>query len=427
MGDKLHFTKPLVESLDPAPAGRRTDHHDATLKGLIVQVTDRGSKTYYLYRRVHGKPTRVRIGRHPDISPAEARRLAEKEAGEIAKGANPNERKRTERAKAETLRATFDTLMAVRTYRPSTRRTYTNAIHHVFADWLNKPLNKITRDMVAQRHKRVGEDNGKAYADMAMRVLRSVLNFARARHENAQGESLLPPNPVARLSAERSWYKPKPREHYIREADLPAWFCTVRDYGEAPGFPTRTIAANLFELLLLTGLRVQEGLSLRWDDIDFSARTLTVRDPKNKKSLQLPFSDRIETLLKAQQAAAKAVWPDKDDEKETREWVFPSARGGRMTDPKKHLTAVRETFGEAFTHHDLRRTFAFFAARLVPEVARTRLLNHTPQTVTQRHYSPTDWTLLQESMQRITDFLMAKADAMPPSLQPVTKIGSDTQ
>lgn len=405
MDRQFNFTKGAISALPPAPAGKRIDYRDTQIHSLIVQVTERGSKTYYVHRRVQGKPKRVRLGRHPEITPAKARKLAEKTIGEIVEGKDPADTKRKARAQTVTLIQAFEDMLEIRSFTPSTEKNYKAVMNSVFKHWHNKQVHQITRDMVSQLHKRVGKENGESLANLAMRVFRSVYNFARARHENGKGESLLPPNPVQRLSDQRSWYKQKARDVVISESDLPAWFCTVRDYGNVPDYPTRAVVSALQEVLLLTGLRVSEALQLRWDDIDFSTPSLTVRQTKNGKPHHLPLSDHLEALLKARKQHSKG------------EWVFPSSRGGRLTEPKKHLEAIRETFGQSFTHHDLRRTFSFYAARLVPEAARKALLNHTAQDVTEKHYTPRDWALLQTSMQTITDFFMEKADPTPPSFR----------
>jgi integrase len=79
----------------------------------------------------------------------------------------------------------------------------------------------------------------------------------------------------------------------------------------------RSRYANLFELLVHTGLRRGEALSLRWADIDLDRRTLRVRgmlaridgalvvtEPKTAKSKRvLPLSDPAARVLRNVQHA----------------------------------------------------------------------------------------------------------------------------
>jgi len=63
--------------------------------------------------------------------------------------------------------------------------------------------------------------------------------------------------------------------------------------------PTR--AAKIFPILLRVlygcGLRSGEGRSLRWKDVDFENKVLTVREAKNLKQRFVPMSDSMATLL----------------------------------------------------------------------------------------------------------------------------------
>ena len=50
-------------------------------------------------------------------------------------------------------------------------------------------------------------------------------------------------------------------------------------------------------LILFTGLRKNEAAQLKWGNIDFKAKTLTVIDPKNHLDHILPLSDFLYELL----------------------------------------------------------------------------------------------------------------------------------
>lgn len=54
--------------------------------------------------------------------------------------------------------------------------------------------------MVAKHHQRLGIENGEAYANLAMRVLRALFNFAIGQYEDSQGRSLITENSVKHLS-----------------------------------------------------------------------------------------------------------------------------------------------------------------------------------------------------------------------------------
>ena len=95
MGKKtLGFTRASLEALPAAASGTRAYYYDKQISSLQVQVTDRGTKTYFVYKRINGRPRRVKLGRFPDMAPAAARNEARIKLGEIARGIDPDESKR---------------------------------------------------------------------------------------------------------------------------------------------------------------------------------------------------------------------------------------------------------------------------------------------------------------------------------------------
>ena len=68
---------------------------------------------------------------------------------------------------------------------------------------------------------------GEANANLVMRLLRSVLNFALAHYEHGFGKPLLTENPVQRLTRTRAWYRAERRQTVIKIHQLPAWYKAV--------------------------------------------------------------------------------------------------------------------------------------------------------------------------------------------------------
>ena len=103
---RFRFTKAAIEALEKPKTGR-TYFYDAKTPGLALCVTSTGTRTFYVYRKVDGKPERIRVGPWPDLNVEQARRQAARINGTIAKGRNPNDRRRDTR-NAPTLRELFD-------------------------------------------------------------------------------------------------------------------------------------------------------------------------------------------------------------------------------------------------------------------------------------------------------------------------------
>ena len=63
---RVKFTKAAILKL-PTPASGRVYHYDAGQPGLTVCVSSAGSRTFYVYKWVNGRPERIRLGRFPDL------------------------------------------------------------------------------------------------------------------------------------------------------------------------------------------------------------------------------------------------------------------------------------------------------------------------------------------------------------------------
>ena len=92
--NKLNFTKKLLQDLPTPDKGKRAYYYDNKVRGLGIAITDKGTKTFIVYRKVNGKPERVTLGYFPDLTIENARGLASEANAQIAIGKNPNKEKR---------------------------------------------------------------------------------------------------------------------------------------------------------------------------------------------------------------------------------------------------------------------------------------------------------------------------------------------
>jgi integrase len=398
----LHFTKAALAAVAAAPQGKRAYYSDTKIRGLQLVVTDRGAKSFVLYRRIAGRPTRYFLGTWPDLSPELARKKAEGIAGRVAFGEDVVQADRTDQARQVTLEQAFKEFKLGRPQlKPSTVHHYEGFLKLAFTSWKARALVALTKDQVADRHRALTREHGPYYADGAMRFLRSLVNFASAAYEAPDGTPLLPENPVSRLSRTRAWNGAKRRTTLIRAVQLKAWFEAVgvlQGAQEPPSAPLHNqgaLVADFLVLLLLTGLRRSEAAQLRWADVDLDGKTLTVHDTKNRDDHTLPLSDYLHELLERRRKVTEGVF------------VFPgTGDGGYLKEPRPQMAKVTKASGVAFTLHDLRRTFATVAESLdIPAYALKRLLNHRSQDVT-FGYVVVDVERLRKPMQVITDHML---------------------
>jgi integrase len=135
-----------------------------------------------------------------------------------------------------------------------------------------------------------------------------------------------------------------------------------RLYGIATAKRMQTsIRAKLGIRLGLSGLRMMEGVGLKWSQVDEREKVLKVWSKKNHKWRDVPMSDDLIAVFREQRAVNSAS-----------EWVFPMP-----TDPGRHITGAifqkiwinaRKAAGIASRYrgearfHDLRHTFATWTA-----------------------------------------------------------------
>ena len=231
--------------------------------------------------------------------------------------------------------------------------------------------------------------HGEAYANLAMRVLRALFNFAAGQYEDSQGKSLIPENPVKRLSQTRAWYRIERRQTFIKSHELAIW------YEALDQLQNKTLRDYLL-LILLTGLRRQEAATLKWEQVDLVGKTLTILDTKNHDSHTLPLSDYLYELLQLR------------NQHKTNAYVFPgTGSAGHIVEPRKQMAKVTQLSDIAFTVHDLRRTFITIAESLdIPAYALKRLLNHRMTNDVTAGYIVADVERLRKPMQLITDFIL---------------------
>lgn len=404
MTNRFNFTKKILVGIAAPEAGKRAYYYDSKLPGLTLSVTPTGTKSFMIYKKVKGRPVRHTLGRFPEMTVEQARREGQRVLGQIATGVDTMQQKKAARTKGVTLIETFeDFLEARKTLKPVTVHDYQRVMRESFPDWQNKPLLKITKDIVAKRHRQLGEKS-QARANLSMRVLRALFNFAAGEYEDENGVSLILENPVNRISHTRAWYRVERRKSVIKAHELPDWYAAVQAVkAETLGYQCSTICDYLL-LILLTGLRRTEAMQLQWKDIDFKERSLTVTDTKNHEQHVLPLSDYLYDLLSKRYEEAYSTF------------VFPGeGKKGHIIEPRKTMNKVTERSGVEFTLHDLRRTFITVAESLdIPAYALKRLLNHKMNHDVTAGYIISDVERLRRPMQMVTDYLMEKVGNKPP-------------
>lgn len=379
------------------------------------------TKVYIAEGRVNGKVVRVSIGKHGLFTAEQARNEARKILGQFARNINPNEVEKAERARAITLAQVLeDFLKARKNLKPRTVADYRSVMNTYLVDWQNKLITEITKDMIGKRHTAIAtglkitikDRNGKpkqahycspSQANLSMRYMRALFNFAASQYEDNNGQPIIHDNPVKRLSQTRAWYHIPRRQTVIKAHELGAWFSAVTALENDHTGRQREIVRDYLLLLILTGLRREEAAMLTWKNVDLKAKTLTVLDTKNRQDHVLPLSDYLYDLLVRRRSES------------VNKYVFPGdGTKGYLVEPRNQMERVTKESGIPFTLHDLRRTFITVAESLdISAYAVKRLVNHKMNNDVTAGYIISDVERLREPMQQITDYLLKCAGQKP--------------
>ena len=245
---------------------------DSELPGFGVRVYPSGTRMYVVQTRARGKSTRVTVGRHGVLTPEEARRraaliVARVKAGEepipaplaLKLDSGPTVADLAERYRVEHLDVRC---------KPSTVQTAQAAIRqHILPALGTLRLMEVERDNVMVLHGNLSETP--AMANLAVDVISRMFTMAQAWGMVPDGTD--PCREIVKYRARR-------RERFLTDGEF-------RRLGEelvaavAEG-KVSVHAAGAIRLLMLTGCRCNEILTLRWKDVNLDTSEFRLRDSK---------------------------------------------------------------------------------------------------------------------------------------------------
>jgi len=413
--NEITFTKKTLDNLELPTDTSRPVYHDKVVNGLDLRITRKGVISFFVLRRINGKVKRVTIGEYPATTIPQARDEALAVLGLISKGINPNSIKEGQLSKQTlTLEKVFEDYKRSRgtNLEESTIKGYKSVIDNQLGDWKKTPLSDIKRSMVEDRFiditngagKFVDKDGSPTRANTTIRVLRALFNYAMSQYVDAREEPLILHNPTAIISKNKAWNREKPRKGIVKEYNLKGWYEGIMKLPEHEKNLTKAnsseVARDFFIFVLFTGMRRNEALTLKWEDIDLKDKTFTVEETKNHEELALPLTWLLLEVLERR----------KNDNGNP--YVFEGeSPNSHLSPPKKQIEKAREIIGFHFTNHDLRRTFTTTASRLnLGKYTLDRLINHKtedPKDLTAR-YVNLDVEDLREPMNQITESIWSQ-------------------
>ncbi|HTL63639.1 MAG TPA: tyrosine-type recombinase/integrase [Pseudolabrys sp.] len=377
---------------------------DSKVAGLHVWIGKRKKTFRYQYEtpRLNGARGHTLIewlGEHPHHSADDAR--AKALAIQAARVRGEYVRPIVEAAPAQlTFGEAFEQYKAAITKEGKSPRTiadYQDKFNRHLVAWHKKALAAITRNEVSRQHTSITERarkvrkgkyaSGKYAANGAMRLARAVWNFAKNELETPGLPGLNP------FRSGKLYHREQARESGMGAKELPAWWAQLQKL-------PNPIRREMHLFMLLTGLRRQDVLTARWDNLDENRRSLRIPAPKGgvERAFDLPLSEPMLACLKRAKEAGNTFFPE-----QSQIWVFPAETG--------HVAEVKEDGKVKLSHtgHALRHSFRTLAGAAGIDRLRLKILmNHAVERDVTDSYAnvPALFDSLMDAQRRISAFIM---------------------
>lgn len=414
---KVKFTMARVEA-HACPSGKsQLFLWDEKTPGLGLRATAAGAKSYIFQAKVHGNTVRITIGDPKswpiDKAQEEARRLQRM----VDEGKDPRQVKVDQRIAAETRKAearrkdvmfseAWDHYLRARKPHWSERhyqdhenlasqggiprkRSKQLTIPGPLASLLPLKLSELSGDHIAEWLKSQAAERP-TMAALSYRLLRAFIRWAT---ETPEYRDIIPQDAYKARSVKEVVPKVKAKDgDCLQREQLPAWFDAVRKIGNP------VIGAYL-QALLLTGARREEMAALKWTDVDFQWRSLSLSDKIEESGRIIPLTPYLASLLSG--------LPRRN------EWVFssPAAKDGKLAEPRlAHNQALADAQLPNLTLHGLRRSFGTLSEWCeVPVGIVAQIMGHKPSAIAEKHYRRRPLDLLRSWHDKIEAWMLEQA------------------
>ncbi len=379
------ITKRTVDATKPVPT-RDVFLWDDLLNGFGLRVKPSGAKSYLIqYRNQEGRSRRYTFPNQSGMTPDEARKKAEDLFALIRQGRDPASERDAQKDEPTFAEFTKRFLAEyVCNKKPRTATEYERMLEkYVNPQFATRKVHAITRDDVGKLHHKLRDTPYQANKVLAL--LSKMFNQAEAWGYRADGT-----NPCRHIAK----YREEKRRRYLSGDEL-LWLGRALIKAETTEKREEKVEAGALRairLLLYTGARLNEVLTLKWEHVDLEHGLLLLPDSKTG----------AKTIVLSEPAVALL-----NEVPQKKGWVIPGRfDGNHLTDMKKQWARVKglvdtlqaEAQAEGKLKpddrvdisgvrlHDLRHTFASWGASGglgLPIIG--ALLGHTQAQTTARY------------------------------------------
>jgi integrase len=434
---------------------------DADKKGLRLRVTKAGGKHWQFETRIKGKLFTRALGEWPAVSIDAAKTEAHRLRGLTEAGTDPRELERQQQIEKA---AANEAAAAIQTQQAQQKAAQALTVGEVWKDYLEKrrpfwgdlhyrdhldkaspgglpskrngakdkltkagPLAELMplalKDLDQAKIEAWAATEGKTRASSARLAWRLLTVFLTWCSEEPAYAGLLPAkNPAKTKKARESLGKAGTKSDVLQKGQLSAWFAVVRQ------IPNQTISAFL-QVLLLTGARLNEVQTLRWNDVDTQWKGLTIND-KMDGARTIPLTPYVESLITALPRHNDYVFAssrllnmsDKNIERRAAKSakrgkpapvgeVLETSETGYISEPNTpHTRACRAAGLDGLTLHGLRRSFKSLTEwQEIPAGVVAQIMGHKPSATAEKHYTVRPLELLALHHKKIEAWILKQA------------------
>jgi len=330
---------------------------DDAVPGFGVRIYPTGKKSYVLSYRHHNRKSIMVVGSYSVLTVDAARNKAKAYLVDLNNGINPLHEKKKERQGKliKDLCKAYIERHAVN--KKSSADDISRIERFIVPEWGNLLVTSIKRADVAALHTKLGK-HGHYQANRVYSLLSKMFNLARVWGFVPEEHV----NPCYGIEK----YKEEKRDRFVSHEEFPGLV-------EAIDAELNQSVVSAIWLYLLTGVRKDELLTLKWADVDLERKELKLTDTKNGKDHYLPLSaPAIDVLNQIPRIEGNPYV------------IVGKNPGCHLVNIDKPWQRIRKAAGlEDVRLHDLRRTVGSWLAQSGNSLHLIgKVLNHSNQSTT---------------------------------------------
>lgn len=362
------LTKKLIDATEIK--GKDYFIFDADLPCFGVRVMPSGRKFYVIqYRTDRRKTRRKSLGMHGVVPLEEARKKAFKILAAVQSGDDPvgEERAKKNALTVNNLSERFIEEHVELHLKQDTAKNYKSNLCKVILPKIGHlKITEVTRaDIAALHHSRRKLPDA---ANRCLVIISKMFNLAEIWGLRPDGS-----NPCRHIKK----YPEKKRERFLTPEETKQLGAILKEV-EAEGEESRS-AINCIKLLLLTGCRRNEILTLQWKFVDWNASV--IRLPDSKTGARVIYAgEHVMKLL-------REIKDHPETPMDNPYVIYGMIDGAHLVNIQKSWRRIRKRAGlEDVRIHDLRHSFASYAVSQGMSLAMIgKLLGHTQVQTTARY------------------------------------------